>query len=131
MILEAFRRREPDAVEAFYDEYGRLVYAVAYRMLSRHELAEDAVQQTFVRAWEAADRLDPARDPTAWIATIAKRVAIDIYRRESRRQNGALADVASHENAIVTLPPELDSVDAAWHVRRAIDELPVDEATIV
>src|SRR5262249_27223770 len=130
-ILEAFRRREPEAVEALYDEYGRLVYAIAYRMLGRHELAEDAVQQTFVRAWESADRLDPARDPGGWIATIAKRVAIDSYRRESWRQTGAGADVASDEGAVITLPPEMDTVDAVWHVRRAIDELPEDEAVIV
>src|SRR3954452_24617004 len=47
--LEAFRRREPSAVRALYREYGRLVYAVAHRALGRHDLAEDAVQQTFVQ----------------------------------------------------------------------------------
>jgi RNA polymerase sigma factor (sigma-70 family) len=32
---------------------------------------------------------------------------------------------------VVTLPPDLDVLDAVWHVRRAIDELPAEEATIV
>src|SRR5256885_4453734 len=52
--LDAFRRREPGAVRALYRGYGRLVYAVAYRVLGRRDLAEDAVQETFVRAWQAA-----------------------------------------------------------------------------
>jgi RNA polymerase sigma factor (sigma-70 family) len=130
-VLDAFRRREPAAVHTLYREYGRLVYAVAHRVLGRNDLAEDATQQTFVRAWQAADRLDVERDPASWLATIAKHAAIDVYRHESRRRADSLADVAANDPAVVTLPPELDTLDAAWHVRRAIDALPPDEASIV
>jgi len=130
-VLEAFQRRDSDAVRAMYREYGRLVYSVAHRVLGRHELAEEAAQQTFVRAWQAADRIDVNRDPAPWLATIAKRTAIDIFRREARRPTSALSDVAVGDRAVVTLPPDVDALDAAWHVRRAIDTLPADEATIV
>jgi RNA polymerase sigma-70 factor (ECF subfamily) len=129
--LDAFRRRDPSGVRAMYHEYGRLVYAVAHRVLGRPDLAEEATQQTFVRAWEAAERLDVERDPAPWLATIAKRAAIDIYRREARRSAVALSDVAPDDRALVTLPPDLDTLDAVWHVRQAIDALPPDEATIV
>ena len=130
-VLDAFRRREPAAVHTMYREYGRLVYAIAHRVLGRNDLAEDATQQTFVRAWQAADRLDIDRDPASWLATIAKHAAIDVYRHESRRDADALTNVAANHPAVVTLPPELDTLDAAWHVRRAIDSLPPDEADIV
>jgi len=129
--LEAFRHGDPAGTRALYQAYGRLVYAVAHRVLGSHELAEEATQQTFVRAWQAADRIDVDRDPAAWLATIAKRAAIDIYRREARRPKRALDDVAADEPALVTLPPDLGAIDAVWHVRRAIDELPGDEATVV
>jgi RNA polymerase sigma-70 factor (ECF subfamily) len=129
--LDAFRRRDADAVRVMYREYGRLVYAVAYRVLGKQDLAEEATQQTFVRAWQAADRLDVNRDPASWLATIAKHVSIDIYRRESRRSARSLVDIAMNDPAVVTLPPELDTLDAVWHVRRAIDLLPADEANIV
>src|SRR6185369_11038865 len=129
--LTAFQRGEPHAVRVLYREYGRLVYAIALRALGRADLAEDATQQTFVQAWQAADRIDVDRDPAPWLATIAKRVAIDIYRREARRPTSALDDVATNDDALVTLPPELDTLDAVWHVRRAIDTLPSDEAAVV
>jgi RNA polymerase sigma-70 factor (ECF subfamily) len=129
--LDAFRRREPSAVRTLYREYGRLVYAVAYRVLGRRELAEDAVQETFVRAWQAADGFDVERDPAAWLATISKRAAIDIHRREARRPTTGLIDLAADDPAVVTLPPELGSVDAVWQVRRAIDQLAPEEATII
>jgi RNA polymerase sigma-70 factor (ECF subfamily) len=129
--LEAFRHGDPAGTRALYQAYGRLVYAVAHRVLGSHELAEEATQQTFVRAWQAADRIDVDRDPAAWLATISKRAAIDIYRREARRPKRALADVPADDPSLVTLPPDLGTLDAVWHVRRAIDELPGDEATVI
>ena len=97
--------------------------------LGQHDLAEEAVQHTFVNAWQAADRIDVDRDPAPWLATIAKRAAIDIYRRESRRPAKAGSDSGMRERAAPTL--SADALDAVWHVRRAIDALPADEATIV
>lgn len=130
-VLAAFRRRDPAAVRAFYREYGRLVYAVAHRVLGRHDLADEAVQQTFVRAWHAADRFDITRNPAPWLATIARRVAIDIQRSEGRRPTISLAGVATDDRAVVSRPPDLETLATVWHVRRAIDTLPPDEAMIV
>jgi len=130
-LLAAFRRGEAGGIGALYREYGRLVYAVAHRVLGRHELAEEAAQKTFVRAWQAADRIHVDRDPAPWLATIAKRTAIDVYRREARRPASALNDVDADDPALASLPPDLDTLDAVWQVRRAIDALPSEEAAVV
>jgi RNA polymerase sigma-70 factor (ECF subfamily) len=127
--LLAFRRRDAGAVRAMYREYGNLVYAVAHRYLGRHDLAEDAVQQTFVRAWQSADRIDVDRDPAPWLATIAKHAAIDIYRREARRPTTPLTESMTRGPMDPHVTPE--TLDTVWHVRRAIETLPIDEATIV
>jgi len=121
-VAAAFARRDPGAVRSFYRDYGRLVFAVAHRVLGRRHLAEEATQQTFVRAWQAADRLDVQRDPAPWLATIAKRVAIDIRRRETKAQTRP------------TLAPQIAddaTLDIVWDVRAAIDTLPADEAAII
>jgi RNA polymerase sigma-70 factor (ECF subfamily) len=130
-MLDAFRRREPGGTRAMYQAYGGLVYVIALRVLGEHDLAEDATQQTFVRAWQAAEHFDVARDPAPWLATIAKRVAIDLYRREARRPALALSAVSASDRSLVTLPPDLDTLDAVWRVRQAIDALPPDEAAVV
>lgn len=76
-----------------YRAYGRLVYAVAYQVLGERGLAEEATQQTFMQAWRAASSYDPARELGPWLATIARRTAIDIHRREARQRHDALDDV--------------------------------------
>ena len=126
-----FRDGDADAVRSVYREYGRLVYAVAHKVLGDRSLAEDATQQAFVQAWKAAATYDPSRDLGPWLATIARRAAIDVHRRESRRSAQALEDVAPAHPAIVTLPPSAEQAYDVWEVRRAIDELPAEEQEVV
>jgi RNA polymerase sigma-70 factor (ECF subfamily) len=114
-----------------YREYGRLVYAVALRTLQQRELAEEAAQQAFVQAWRAAPNFDVTRPLGPWLATIARRVAIDIQRREARRVASALDDVPPGHGALVTMPPSVDSVHDAWAVREAVDALPAEEHEVV
>jgi RNA polymerase sigma-70 factor (ECF subfamily) len=129
-VVEAFRRRDPAAVRAFYVEYRPLVYAVAHRVLGRHDLAEDAVQQTFIRAWRAGDRIDVGRNPAPWLGTIAKRVAIDIYRYETKRatRTDAARDLGRN---MVDAGPDPAALDVVVRVRRAIAALPTKLAEVV
>jgi RNA polymerase sigma factor (sigma-70 family) len=130
-VVEGFRAGEPEAVRQVYRSYGPTVFAVAHRMLGDRSLAEEATQQTFVQAWKAASRFDAGRELGPWLTTIARRVAIDLYRRESRRATAPLEAVAPDDPAIVTLPPGVDQVSDAWEVRRAVDSLPADEREVV
>jgi RNA polymerase sigma factor (sigma-70 family) len=125
-----FRDGDPDAVRAVYQEYGRLVYAVAYKVLRDRGLAEEATQQAFVQAWRGARRFEPTRELAPWLATIARRVAIDIHRRESRQVHERLDDVGTNP-AIVVLPESAESAYDVWEVRRAVDELPAEERDVV
>ena len=60
------------------------VYNVAYRMLGECREAEDAAQETFLRAYRAIRRLDPQRPPEAWLKKIAVNVCLNrLERRET------------------------------------------------
>lgn len=130
-VVERFRHGDEDAVRQVYREYARLVYTVALRTLQHRELAEEAAQQAFVQAWRAAAAFDADRPLGPWLATIARRAAIDIQRREARRAATVLDDVPTGHRALVTLPPSVDSVHEAWAVREAVDALPAEEHDVV
>jgi RNA polymerase sigma-70 factor (ECF subfamily) len=61
--------------------YQRPVFSVLMRVVRRAEDAEDLAQETFVRMFRALGRYDPERPFTAWLFTIATRLAIDHLRR--------------------------------------------------
>jgi RNA polymerase sigma factor (sigma-70 family) len=126
-----FRQGDPDAVRAVYRSHGRLVYAVAYKVLGDRGLAEEATQQTFVKAWRAAQSFDEARELGPWLAAIARRVAIDLYRREAVRSADPLESVAPSDPALVAPPDSAEAIYDVWEVRQAVAQLPPDEQEVV
>jgi hypothetical protein len=77
-VLSRFAAGDEDAVRTIYRAYGRLVFAVAYKVLGDRGLAEDATQQAFLQAWRAAASFEPSKELGPWLATIARRAAIDV-----------------------------------------------------
>jgi RNA polymerase sigma factor (sigma-70 family) len=70
----------PPPFERFYDEHREEIYAFLVRRLGR-ERAEDAFQETFLRALRAYPKLRHTDHLRAWAYTIAGRIAIDEHRR--------------------------------------------------
>lgn len=81
--------------ERFYDTHGDEVHAFLARKLGR-ELADDAFQETFLRALRAYGDLEHGRALRAWVFTIATRVVVDSYRR---RRDDAQLEEAPVEDA--------------------------------
>jgi RNA polymerase sigma-70 factor (ECF subfamily) len=117
-----FRDGDADAIREVYRLFSGRVFALCRSMLADNEQARDAVQQTFLQAWRAADRFDPERPLSTWLNMICRRVCIDSYRRD-RRALEALTPTGSLTD-ISTEGPSMERTWTAWEVRRAVDELP-------
>lgn len=83
--LEAVRRRDPEALAAFFDAYFDRMFALVYRLLGDRTLAEDAAQEVFLKVHRGAHLLDPARDPVPWLLMIATNVCRDFWRSGAYR----------------------------------------------
>jgi RNA polymerase sigma factor (sigma-70 family) len=101
----------------FYDEHRGEIFAFLVRRLGR-ERAEDAFQETFLRALRAYSKLRHAEHLRAWAYTIASRIAIDEHRRP--RADADLPELAS-----------LDGRPAFAQLEHLADELPPTERAAV
>ncbi len=72
------------AFDILYADYYPRVYGLCRRLLSSAERAEDATQETFVRAYRNFNRYDAQRPFWQWIASIANNHCLDLLRRDSR-----------------------------------------------
>ena len=58
------------------------LYGVVLRILRRHDLAQDVLEQTYMQIWNTAGDFDPTQaSPFAWLVGLARRRAIDLARR--------------------------------------------------
>jgi len=129
-LASRFASGDADTVRVVYQTYGRLVFAISYKILGDRGLAEDATQQTFVQAWRAAGSYDPSRPLGAWLTTIAKRVAIDVHRRERRHRGLDNVDTAV-SSTLVVLPPSAEQIHDVVEVRRALEDLPAQDRDLI
>lgn len=118
---------DPDAVRQLYELFARPIFSVGYRALGDRSLAEEVVQLTFLKAWQAADRFDPERQLAPWLYAIARRTAIDVYRREVRHKT----PLHQPEPELAALPPSFEDLWEIWQVRTAIDGLPTHERDVI
>jgi RNA polymerase sigma-70 factor, ECF subfamily len=106
------------ALRRLYHRYERRLYGFGLRLLGEQGLAEELVQETWVRLWQSAWRFDPDRGTVrAFLFTIARRVAVDLYRRPSSRKLGAEVEDAGAVEAAA------DQVLLAVTVRDAMESL--------
>ena len=102
-----------------YRRYAERLYRYGLQALGDAGLAEEMVQESFVRLWRNARQFDPARGSVAaYLIVIGRSVAADVRKRPSSRPLEQLEETL--------LPPQLDSVDqilSGLMVREAIDSL--------
>ena len=76
-------------MEELFRRYGSRLYAAGLRLLGDPGLAEELVQESFVRLWRQAPAFDPDRGTVAaFLFAIARRIAVDLWRRPSSRPLG-------------------------------------------
>jgi RNA polymerase sigma-70 factor (ECF subfamily) len=105
-------------MRAAYDAFGGELYGMARRALNDDGLAEEAVQETFLRAWRASDRHDPKRSSLrTWLFAIARNVTIDLARARSSRPRRAGAKEAERTRGAEDTAEESLR---AWEIEEAL-----------
>jgi RNA polymerase sigma-70 factor (ECF subfamily) len=84
-VIERWRAGDRDAFEEVMDRYGLQLLRTARLILRDPSLAEDAIQETFLKAWQRIGSLRD-EDPGPWLTRIAMNESISLYRRRHRFQ---------------------------------------------
>src|SRR5689334_20464971 len=80
-VLVRLQRRDPEALAELYDRHGSMVFRLILRIVRDPGIAEDLVQETFLRVWNRASSFDPERGAAApWLLAVARNRAIDYLR---------------------------------------------------
>ncbi len=116
-----------DSFAALVNRHLNLVFSAAMRQVRSPQLAEEVAQSVFADLAQSATKLRPDTILTAWLYEVTRRTAIDVVRRESRRQ---LREKVAHElttmNATADDWTEIEPfLDEAMHALDATDRAAV------
>jgi RNA polymerase sigma factor (sigma-70 family) len=131
-LVQRMQGDDLDAFEEFFNTYKRPVYATALAITRDPFLAEEVLQDCFVKAYRVRERLDPARSPLPWL----HRVTINLcYSRVSRRRSLAEPITSLITNLVIDLAQRPDQVVESREVldvlQRGIDALPPKQQTAI
>lgn len=90
-LVKAVQRGERGAFDQLVIRYHELAYGLAYRMVQQTELAEDIVQDCFIKVWQQAGQWQPEQGKfSTWLYQIVRNQSLDVLRSAAHRYNEPL-----------------------------------------
>ena len=123
------------ALSRLYDRYSRTVFGVGLKILSDRSMAEELVQEVFLKVWRSSGTFDPSRGSfSTWLYRVTRSVALDLYRKRAHRvrpvSDGQLHIAAERDSSAG--PQELvDESWLSWRVSRALEVLDAPHREVI
>jgi RNA polymerase sigma-70 factor (ECF subfamily) len=124
-LIERLKRRDPLALAEVYDRYGKMVYSLVLRAVRDTGMAEDLVQETFLRVWNRVSSIDSEKGSLGpWLLAIARNRAVDYLRSSAGRQRNAVElDESEHASLYSEMEADIVTSDRARRVIQAMEKL--------
>ena len=115
-----------DDLRVLYDLHGSEIFRFCHRLVGDRGMAEEAMQETFLRAWRSADSWNPGSGSIrTWMYAVARNVCIDALRSRGRRFG--LESAPDHSEPASVDDPRFDSVLSSWMLEEALRRLPAEQ----
>ena len=87
-IVSLLAEKDDKAISLLYDHYGDTLYGVAYKVLRDDDLAQDVLQESFIKIWKKADTYDASKAKLfTWLFRIIRNTAIDKLRSVNNKSD--------------------------------------------
>jgi RNA polymerase sigma-70 factor (ECF subfamily) len=118
-LIALVAKRDEAAFERLYAATRAKLYGVVLRILRRQDLAEEVIQETYVKVWNSAAQFNPAvSSPITWMAAIARNRAIDIVRK---RGEISIEDEPSAMDVAAETPDPLARREMSEELKRLLE----------
>lgn len=136
-LMERLLYRDLGAFRALYDRYGDMVYSTALRILRDVHLAQDMVQEIFLRLWRKPESYVVQRGRfTTWLTSVTRNRAVDEIRSRQRRYRHETASPEQQERELPAADrsdPALttEMADQRRMILAALAELPAEQRQVI
>lgn len=129
VCMERMKSGDKNALHEVYEAYIGYIYTIVLQTVSNREDAEDVTSEFFMKLWRLADTYREGNGHRAWMAAIARNMAVDLLRKTKREVlTEDFADDAAENASAVSVEQE---VIADMSLRQALDTLKPREREVV
>jgi RNA polymerase sigma-70 factor (ECF subfamily) len=124
-LLVRLKARDQLALAELYDRYGGMVFRLILRMVRDKSIAEDLVQETFLRVWNRVPGFDSDRGAIGpWLVAVARNRAIDYLRYQSRRAENIIdLNEFEHPSLFAGIAADPIHFDLVRRIKAALGQL--------
>jgi RNA polymerase sigma-70 factor (ECF subfamily) len=123
------------ALSKLYDRYSHTVFGVGLKILGDRSMAEELVQEVFLKVWRSSGTFDPARSSfSTWLYRVTRSVALDLYRKRARRVRPVFDGDPHLDSARDPSAGPQEVVDESWlswRVSRALEMLDASHREVI
>jgi len=126
VLIARLKQRDPAGLSAAYERYGSLTFSLIVRITRDAAVAEDLVQEVFLRIWNRIQDFDDTRgNLNVWVLAIARNMAIDYIRSSHSRFTAKTRPLDQTEFAPVSYKPNevVNSLDNSRTIKEALTSL--------
>lgn len=132
-LMQRVSQKDQQALLELYQYYGSLVYGMAIKVLQTRVLAEEVMQDIFMKVWRQPERWNPELGQfSTWLLTLTRNAAIDRLRKEQRQP-------LKGPTPLELMPPtkqiSVQVDEGRWHdgqlLRTLLTELPPEQLHLV
>jgi RNA polymerase sigma-70 factor (ECF subfamily) len=133
-LARRLKERDPQVMGELYNRYGRVAYSLMIHVVRNAAVAEDLVQETFLRVWNRAQSFDEHKGALGpWILTVARNRAIDYLRSADARMSASALELDRLEHPVLfsNFEDNALSLDRARRLKGAFEKLTPRQKTVI
>ena len=130
-LIALLKGGDESAFAYLYDNYSAALYGIIYRIINNNQLAEDILQEAFVKIWNNFSSYNASKGRLfTWMVNIARNLSIDTTRGKSYKQQ---MKIQSNENAVTNASNHINENDRfdSLGLRQQLSALKEDQKQII
>jgi RNA polymerase sigma factor (sigma-70 family) len=130
-LVNRLQSRDRTALDYLYDHYASALYGVVYRVIQKEDIAEEVLQDVFLKIWDKIDQYNPSKGKLfTWMLNIARNHAIDKMRSKEiskEQKTRAIENVVSRVEAREPVEQRVEDIG----IKDIIKSLPDEQQFVV
>lgn len=108
--------------------YHQKLYRIAYRMLQNPDIAQDMVQDTYVKLWEKRDELQDIHNTESFAVVVLRNLCLDFFRKPKQE---LLEEHRPEVSELLSLSEQMDMKENLTCVKQIVEHLPEQQRLVV